>query len=96
MLFVIAVAFFECYCEQHILVRRHRNDLRLGQDMIASTQLATNLSMPVLDIPLEALCRDVGSLFERNDTNMLAEGIFLSLLSNLDLMTTSLEQECQT
>lgn len=95
-LLVIAVAFFECYCEKNILICCHCNDLRIGQDVIASAQLAANLGMPVLDVPLEALRCNVGGLLERNDTNVLPKSVLFAVLANLNLMCAGLEQESQT
>lgn len=95
-LLVIAVAFFECYCEKNILICCHCNDLGIGQDVIASAQLAANLSMPVLDIPFEALRCNIGGLLERNDTNVLSKSVLFAVLANLNLMGTGLEQESQT
>jgi hypothetical protein len=47
--------------------------------------------MPVLNIPLESLCGDIGCFSERDDAHMLAKGVFLSILTDLNLVGTSLE-----
>jgi hypothetical protein len=92
---VITVAFFKCYREKHILVCRHRHNLRIGQNVIASAQLAANLGMPVLDVPLESLCCNVGGFLERDNTNVLAKGVFLAILADLDVMRAGFKQKGQ-
>lgn len=90
---VFTLAIFERYREEYVLVRRDLHDLHIGQDVVARAEASANLGVPVGHVPLEAMRRDVGGLLERDDANVLAKGVLLAVLADLDVVRAGLEKE---
>lgn len=87
---LLALGIAQRYREEHILCRLHLDDLGFRKNMVAGANSAAHSRFPVGDIPLQSLGCDAARLLERDDPDVLAKHLLLTILFDLDAMSASL------